>query len=262
MYAGSDYSQSSIDLARAVAERRGMDCVQWRVDDVLHTGITERCVSLPHSSPNLRALQLTDIQGVPDHASASDVPNLAEAKGNRWDWSLFSIVLWMRRYNVITDKGTFDAIGLSEGGPAQQARYISSVHSLLQSGGLFIITSCNNTLQELRQAFTSGNHLSGDTLKHQIGSRHAPTDGPRTDSQAQGSITPCSHPGAAPDTLASRNGQSANGEAEASETHFDASSSHECPPRWVYVDHVRTYRVYSFGGFEGSRVCTVAFKGA
>ena len=44
MYAGSDYSQSSIDLARAVAKQRGIDSVQWRVDDVLHTGLTDRCV--------------------------------------------------------------------------------------------------------------------------------------------------------------------------------------------------------------------------
>ena len=40
----------------------------------------------------------------------------------------------------------------------------------------------------------------------------------------------------------------------------DAMSPTESARQWVYVDHVRTYKVYSFGGFQGSRVCTVAFK--
>lgn len=39
---GSDYSQSSIDLARAVAKQRDMASVQWIVDDVLHSTISER----------------------------------------------------------------------------------------------------------------------------------------------------------------------------------------------------------------------------
>ena len=51
MYAGSDYSQSSIDLARAVAKRRGVDSVQWCVDDVLHTDLTGRCVLSLHAAP-------------------------------------------------------------------------------------------------------------------------------------------------------------------------------------------------------------------
>ena len=29
---------------------------------------------------------------------------------------------------------------------------------------------------------------------------------------------------------------------------------------WEYVDHVRTYPVFRFGGVEGSRVCTAAFR--
>ena len=34
------------------------------------------------------------------------------------------------------------------------------------------------------------------------------------------------------------------------------------PPTSVfeYVDHLRTYPTYKFGGAEGTRVCTVAFK--
>ena len=88
--AGSDYSQSSIDLARAVAERRGMDCVQWRVDDVVHTGLTERCASLMHPFPDLRALWPAD--GVPLCALPDSGPNPAMAQVNRWHWSSAFIV--------------------------------------------------------------------------------------------------------------------------------------------------------------------------
>ena len=164
------------------------------------------------------------------------------------------------RYNVITDKGTYDAIGLSEGRPAQQQQYVKSVHSLLQPGGLLIITSCNNTLQELIKAFASDGHPLGDTEKQLNGSSKAPAEGRYADSQAQGSSTASNAPGPAPDTLASSNGHQEHLKAAASEAQPGAKSSHECLARWAYVDHVRTYKVYSFGGFEGSRVCTVAFK--
>ncbi len=60
MSAGSDYSQSSVDLARAVAERRGMDSVQWCVDDILHTGLTDRCAI------HLHALSFIEILCLPD----------------------------------------------------------------------------------------------------------------------------------------------------------------------------------------------------
>ena len=164
---------------------------------------------------------------------------------------------------MITDKGTYDAIGLSEGGPAQQLLYIKAVHSLLLSGGLLIITSCNSTLQELIQAFTSDKRVLGDAAEHRSDSEGAATEGPGSDDQV--SSTACSHPCAAPDTLASWVGHQAANEAlkiESSKAQKDASSSYGRPSRWVYVDHVRTYKVYSFGGFEGSRVCTAAFKAA
>ncbi len=173
--------------------------------------------------------------------------------------------LLMRRYNVITDKGTYDAIGLSEGGPAQQLQYIKLVHGRLQPGGLLTITSCNSTLQELIQAFTSNECFSGDTQKQLNGSRDAPAEERCADTRAHGSPTASNYPGPAPCTLGSTDGHLASGKspkAEASGAQPGISSAAGCPARWVYVDHVRTYKVYSFGGFEGSRVCTVAFKAA
>ena len=39
---GSDYSQASIDLAKAVARRRGMTGVKWVVGDVLQSSVSDR----------------------------------------------------------------------------------------------------------------------------------------------------------------------------------------------------------------------------
>ncbi len=59
--AGSDYSQPSIELARAVAERRGVTNVQWLVDDVLHSSIQDRCEapSLDCSASDARQLGIS-----------------------------------------------------------------------------------------------------------------------------------------------------------------------------------------------------------
>lgn len=192
-------------------------------------------------------------------------PYLAGEDCQRAALDFTSCCLWMCRYSVITDKGTFDAIGLSEAGAAQQLQYIDAVHSLLQSGGLLIITSCNSTLQEVIQAFTCDNRVLGDTVEHRNGGKEAATERPVPDDRARETSAARSHPCAAPHTLASRDRHQAVREALKTKTfkaQKGASSSPGCPPRWVYVDHVRTYKVYSFGGFEGSRVCTAAFKAA
>lgn len=54
--------------------------------------------------------------------------------------------------DVITDKGTLDAIGLSDN-PDARKQYRSSVWHLLHPVGILIITSCNSTREELIQEF-------------------------------------------------------------------------------------------------------------
>ena len=100
------------------------------------------------------------------------------------------------RFDLITDKGTFDAVGLSDGAAASRRLYAGAAARLLKPGGLLVITSCNSTMQELC------GHMWGST-------------GHADDPQAQA---------------------------------------------FKYVDHVRTYPTFRFGGCEGSRVCTVAFQ--
>lgn len=76
------------------------------------------------------------------HGDYADVLNGEEERG--WD--------------VVTDKGTFDAISLSArdtaGHPAES--YRGRISPLLKTGGVFIITSCNWTEDELRAWFGAG----------------------------------------------------------------------------------------------------------
>jgi len=61
------------------------------------------------------------------------------------------------RWDLVLDKGTFDAIALGEreeDGRSPAAHYPERVVRLLKDGGFFLITSCNFTEEELKSAFT------------------------------------------------------------------------------------------------------------
>ena len=90
-------------------------------------------------------------------------------------------------FDLVVDKGTLDAVGLSPDGQAARARYAATLERVLPVGGLVVITSCNSTVDEL---------------------------------------------------IAELSGTGAFEE----------------------VDRVRTYPTFRFGGHEGSRWCTVAFR--
>ncbi|MCJ1359435.1 MAG: hypothetical protein MMC33_009437 [Icmadophila ericetorum] len=63
-------------------------------------------------------------------------------------------------FTVVLDKGTFDAISLSEEVDAAGRRvcegYRERVEKLVAKGGLFLVTSCNWTEEELERWFTDG----------------------------------------------------------------------------------------------------------
>lgn len=63
-------------------------------------------------------------------------------------------------FDVVLDKGTFDAISLSEevdaDGRRVYERYAGKVQRLVRPGGLLVVTSCNWTEEELRRWFDGG----------------------------------------------------------------------------------------------------------
>jgi SAM-dependent methyltransferase len=58
------------------------------------------------------------------------------------------------RFNICHDKGTYDAIGLMHNAADKKQIYTENVANLLTDRGLFIITSCNFTEDELTKSFS------------------------------------------------------------------------------------------------------------
>ncbi|XP_022771966.1 EEF1A lysine methyltransferase 2-like isoform X2 [Durio zibethinus] len=114
-----------------------------------------------------------------------------------------------RRFQLVMDKGTLDAIGLHPDGPIKRMMYWDSVSKLVAPGGVLVITSCNHTKDELVQEVENFNQRNIAMPQE-------------------------------PNTIKDQ------------ETHRDR-------PPFQYLNHVRTYPTYMFGGSVGSRVATVAF---
>ena len=257
---GSDYSQASIDLAKAVAKRRGVTGVRWIVGDVLQSSVSDRYGSFARVMTRATQDASLALEALSCTGMAWQFLLGQSFRGQRYVRSLLSL-LCLCRYSVVTDKGTFDAIGLSEDGQSKQALYIRRVHSLLQPGGLLIITSCNSTLQELVSLFAGPSkaaETASDTVTfdHEARSASSPS--------SVGVSRACTVP------ASSGHGDCGGVRQELKRKHFTdaselSSASRVDPdqhPTWVYADHVRTYQVFSFGGYEGSKVCTVAFRRA
>lgn len=114
-----------------------------------------------------------------------------------------------RQFQLVMDKGTLDAIGLHPDGAIKRTMYWESVSKLVASGGILVITSCNNTKDELVQEV--------ENLKQR--------------------------------------------RIDVSLVESESMKGHEASrdPPFRYLNHVRTYPTFMFGGSVGSRVATVAF---
>lgn len=141
-----------------------------------------------------------------------------------------------RSFDAATDKGTLDAVGLSAGGAAARRAYLLGVaRCLKKEAGLLVVTSVNSTLEELR----------AEVEALRVEEEEAGEGGGKEEGEAGGTRT-----------AATAGDDGAGGGGEPAEKN-DSSSS---PPLFEYVDHVKTYPVYSFGGRTGARVATVAFR--
>ena len=58
-----------------------------------------------------------------------------------------------RKWSVVVDKGTFDAISLNEDAKSQKKTYVKNMATLLSDNGLLILTSCNWTEEEILAQF-------------------------------------------------------------------------------------------------------------
>jgi len=117
---GIDYSMDAVRLAQSIASTRNAEGVRFACVDFLHEDIKLHLE--PEGPDNI------------DSRSASE----------QWD--------------LVLDKGTYDAITLSEKkdddeGPSPLEVYAFKVADLVLPSGVFMITSCNFTEEELLNAF-------------------------------------------------------------------------------------------------------------
>ncbi|KAL6223526.1 hypothetical protein ACLB2K_006911 [Fragaria x ananassa] len=68
-----------------------------------------------------------------------------------------------RQFQLVVDKGTLDAVGLHPDGAIKRLVYWDSVSRLMAPGGILVITSCNNTKDELVQEVENFNQRTGVT---------------------------------------------------------------------------------------------------
>ena len=125
---GVDYSTASVELARRVNEAREKGKEESSKEELN----TRECYRQPIQ------FERWDIM-----------------KDNAGDW------LPSEGFDVVMDKGTFDAISLSAEIDGHGKRicegYAAMVERLVKRDGLVVVTSCNWTEEELRRWFESGN---------------------------------------------------------------------------------------------------------
>ncbi|GAA5908788.1 hypothetical protein JCM6882_008207 [Rhodosporidiobolus microsporus] len=128
---GVDYSSLSIELAQSILTARLSAASSSTEDD------DDEAPSLASPPPSFFVADMLDV------AVGKTVEHV-NAEGEHWD--------------LITDKGTYDAVCLSDEtreGKSLRELYVATVSRLLQKDGLFLITSCNWTQAELEKAFVS-----------------------------------------------------------------------------------------------------------
>lgn len=132
---GVDYVEDSIVLARSVAQHRGPkeSQVRFATADVLDAQSIAHLRSMASSLPST----------TPTTSATIEAGQTTEMPG--WD--------------LVLDKGTYDAIALSsevnDQGYTPVQRYERLVPTLLANQGLLVVCSCNFTEVELRSRFTS-----------------------------------------------------------------------------------------------------------
>ncbi|XP_061175821.1 EEF1A lysine methyltransferase 2-like [Saccostrea echinata] len=99
---GVDYSQGAIELAKAIAEKEEITCINYQVADLIAADCTQKYTCLT------------------------------------------------RQYKIVIDKGTYDAISLIPDSEVEARQvYLKTVKHLVAENGMFVITSCNWTKEQL-----------------------------------------------------------------------------------------------------------------
>ncbi|KAI8980185.1 S-adenosyl-L-methionine-dependent methyltransferase [Trametes punicea] len=132
---GIDYSADAVKLARAIGQSKAASVAAHRRD-----GGGE-----PSGLANANNILFAECDFLRDEVPRST--GLASQPES-------DVALW----DLVLDKGTFDAIALAEkdeDGSAPADRYPARIGRIVKRGGFFLITSCNFTEEELQAKFAN-----------------------------------------------------------------------------------------------------------
>lgn len=152
---GVDYSAQSIELARELQRVRGHSA--YRTDSEEsdeESGGEDGCAGVaaePGQSPAIQ-FETWDILGSNALLSRSGTAVEVGASDEALTWFPYAA----GGFDVVLDKGTFDAVSLADDARETRVceRYPDIARRLLRRGGYLVVTSCNWTEEELVSWFT------------------------------------------------------------------------------------------------------------
>lgn len=164
---GVDYSAQSVELARELQRVRGHsayrtdseeedDSEDADADEGEDTNI--KAGTSAQQAPAIR-FEEWDILGSKAVLSSSGTATEPGASDEALPWLPYA----RGGFDIVLDKGTFDAISLAEDAKETRVceRYPGIARRLLRRGGFLVVTSCNWTEEELVRWFTGGDGVAG-----------------------------------------------------------------------------------------------------
>ncbi|KAJ5748502.1 uncharacterized protein N7511_010198 [Penicillium nucicola] len=158
---GVDYSRGSVELARELQKSRGHSAYRSDSEDEDESEDEDGEDVESESRMDIGAPPIQfeewDILGSTAALSETGVPvemAVAAGDGGRLDWFPYSA----GGFDVVLDKGTFDAVSLSDDAKTTRVceRYPEIARRLVRRGGFLVVTTCNWTEEELVHWFTGG----------------------------------------------------------------------------------------------------------
>lgn len=171
---GVDYSVQSVQLARELQGSRG-HLAYWsgsedgdedeeeEVEEVNGNEANEAASISPGQSESEEPIQFEVWDILSSNAllspSGKKVTTSSESPDEILPWFPYE----QGGFDIVLDKGTFDAISLADDAKETRVcqRYPGIVRRLLRAGGFLVVTSCNWTEEELVKWFTGGTSPSG-----------------------------------------------------------------------------------------------------
>lgn len=158
---GVDYSARSVELARELQRSRGHSAYRTDDDSDEDESEEDETEQIDADSPEPAPIQFEewDILGSKALLSESGVKTSPTTKDETLSWFPYEA----GGFDIVLDKGTFDAISLADDAKATRVceRYPDIVRRLVRRGGFLIVTSCNWTEEELVRWFVAGKGEEG-----------------------------------------------------------------------------------------------------